>query len=58
MRIIGAAVIPALLYYFGVWAGVHFEAKKLGLRGMTKEELPNLKEIFFGRGYLMRNNFV
>jgi len=53
VRIIGAAVIPALLYYFGVWAGVHFEAMKLGLRGMTKEELPNLKEIFFGRGYLM-----
>jgi len=53
VRIIGAAVIPALLYYFGVWAGVHFEAKKLGLRGMTKEELPNLKEIFLGRGYLM-----
>ncbi len=53
VRIIGAAVIPALLYYFGVWAGVHFEAKKLGLRGMTKEELPNLKEIFFNRGYLM-----
>lgn len=53
VRIIGAAVIPALLYYFGVWAGVHFEAKKLGLRGMTKEELPNLKEIFFGRGYLL-----
>ncbi|GAB1432124.1 TRAP transporter permease [Spirochaetota bacterium] len=53
VRIIGAAVIPAILYYFGVWAGVHFEAKKLGLRGLTKEELPNLKEIFFGRGYLM-----
>lgn len=53
VRIIGAAVIPALLYYFGVWAGVHFEAKKSGLRGMTKEELPNLKEIFFKRGYLI-----
>jgi hypothetical protein len=53
VRIIGAAVIPALLYYFGVWAGVHFEAKKNGLRGLTKEELPNLKEIFFKRGYLI-----
>ncbi len=53
VRIIGAAVIPAMLYYFGVWAGVHFEAKKLGLRGLRKDELPNLKEIFFGRGYLM-----
>ncbi len=53
VRIIGAAVIPAVLYYFGVWAGVHFEAKKLGLRGLRKDELPNLKDIFFGRGYLM-----
>jgi TRAP transporter 4TM/12TM fusion protein len=42
-----------VLYYFGVWAGVHFEAKKLGLRGLSKEELPNLKEIFINRGYLM-----
>ncbi len=41
-RIIGAAVVPALLYYFGVWAGVHLEAKRLGLRGMTREELPKL----------------
>lgn len=53
VRIIGAAVIPALLYYFGVWAGVHFEAKKLGLRGLRKDELPNLKDIFLGRGYLL-----
>ncbi len=53
VRIIGAAVIPALLYYFGVWAGVHFEAKKLGLRGLRKDELPDLKEIFLGRGYLL-----
>lgn len=53
VRIIGAAVIPAMLYYFGVWAGVHFEAKKLGLRGLRKDELPSLKDIFFSRGYLM-----
>ncbi len=42
-RIIGAAVVPALLYYFGVWAGVHLEAKRLGLRGMTRGELPKFK---------------
>lgn len=53
VRIIGAAVIPALLYYFGVWAGVHFEAKKLGLRGLRKDELPSLKDIFLARGYLL-----
>jgi len=53
VRIIAAAVIPALLYYFGVWAGVHFEAKKNGLRGLTKAELPDLKEVFIKRGYLI-----
>ncbi|MBU0936024.1 MAG: TRAP transporter permease, partial [Spirochaetes bacterium] len=45
-RIIAAAVIPALLYYLGVWAGVHFEAKRLGLRGMTKAELPKFKDLW------------
>jgi len=45
-RIIAAAVIPALLYYCGVWAGVHLEAKRLGLRGLTKAEMPKLKDLW------------
>ena len=53
VTIIAAAAIPALLYYFGVWAGVHFEAKKNGLRGLTKAEMPVLKEVFLKRGYLV-----
>ncbi|HOX49434.1 MAG TPA: TRAP transporter permease [Spirochaetales bacterium] len=52
-RIIGAAAIPALLYYFGVWAGVHFEAKKLGLKGIPREELPKFKRIMLDRGHLI-----
>lgn len=52
-RIIVAAAVPALLYYFGVWTGVHLEAKRLGLRGMTREELPKLKEIMLSRGHLL-----
>ncbi|MGB9840571.1 TRAP transporter permease [Thermovenabulum sp.] len=52
-RIIGAAAIPALLYYFGVWTGVHLEAKRLGLRGLSKEELPKFKEIVLERGHLI-----
>ncbi|ADL08349.1 TRAP transporter permease [Thermosediminibacter oceani] len=53
LRIIQAAVIPALLYYFGVWTQVHFEAKKLGLRGMKREELPKLGIILKERGHLL-----
>ncbi|MCA1949609.1 MAG: TRAP transporter permease [Treponema sp.] len=52
-RIIGAAAIPALLYYLGVWAGVHFEARRLGLRGLSREELPKFKTIMLERGHLM-----
>lgn len=52
-RVIAAAAIPALLYYFGVWSGVHFEAKKLGLKGIPRNELPKFKKIFVERGHLM-----
>jgi len=40
-----AAAIPALLYFTGIWIMTHFEAKRVGLRGLTKEEMPNRKEI-------------
>jgi TRAP transporter 4TM/12TM fusion protein len=40
-----AAAIPAILYFTGIWIMTHFEAKKLGLRGLTKEEMPDKKEI-------------
>lgn len=44
--IILAAVVPAFMHFFGVLMQVHFEAKRTGLRGMTKEEMPDLKEAF------------
>lgn len=40
-----AAAIPALLYFTGVWIMTHFEAKRIGLKGLTKEEMPNRKEV-------------
>jgi TRAP transporter 4TM/12TM fusion protein len=42
--IIAAAVIPAFMHFFGVFMQVHFEAKRFGLRGLTEEEMPRLKE--------------
>ena len=41
--IITRAIIPALLYFAGIFITVHLEAKKLGLRGISKEELPKFK---------------
>ena len=39
------AILPAVLYFAGVFITVHLEAKKLGLRGLTKDELPQLKPL-------------
>jgi len=41
-----AAAIPALLYFTGIWIMTHFEAKRVGLRGLKDEEMPNRKEVF------------
>ncbi len=44
--IIAAAVVPAFMHFFGVFMQVHFEAKRYGLRGLTDEEMPKLRESF------------
>ncbi len=39
------AILPAVLYFTGIYIAVHLEAKKLGLRGIPKEELPKLGQL-------------
>ncbi len=39
-EIIVKAILPAFLYFLGIFMGVHFKAKKLGLIGLKREELP------------------
>ena len=39
--IIGRAVLPAILYFMGIFISVHLEAKKLNLHGIPKEQLPH-----------------
>ena len=50
--VVKAAAIPAVLYYTGVWIGVHLEAKKNGLKGIPRNELPKFSELFVERGHL------
>ena len=42
IKIIYHAILPALLYYFAVFAMVHLEAKKRGIKGLPREEIPPL----------------
>ncbi len=43
--IIGRAILPAILYFAGIFISVHLEAKKLDLHGMPKEQLPKAKKL-------------
>ncbi|MBI4588712.1 MAG: TRAP transporter permease [Candidatus Rokubacteria bacterium] len=48
-----AAIIPALLYFFGAGTMVHFEALRQGIRRIPRSELPSLWNVLLGRGYLL-----
>ncbi|MBQ7515711.1 MAG: TRAP transporter permease [Schwartzia sp.] len=52
IEIVKAAALPAVLYFTGVWLGVHFEAKRKNLRGLPREELPKAMDILRERGHL------
>lgn len=52
LDVVKAAAIPALLYFAGVWLGVHFEAKRMNLKGIPRSELPKVGTILKERGHL------
>ncbi|MCL1814747.1 MAG: TRAP transporter permease [Treponema sp.] len=47
-----SGIFPAVLYFTGIFLMVHFEAKKLGLQGLPKEEIPHLGKLIITKGYL------
>jgi len=48
-----AAILPALLYYIGIIAQVHIRAKKCGLEGIARENLPKVWDVLKERGHLL-----
>ena len=48
-----AAIIPALLYYFAVIVQVHFEANRLGLKGLPRNVLPKIGFLMREKGFLL-----
>ena len=51
--IVIAAILPAVLYFAGIFMMVHFEAKRLGLKGLPKDTLPNFFKLMLRKGYLL-----
>ena len=44
-RIALLAILPAVLYFTGIYIAVHLEAKRLGLKGLSRDELPKFSQL-------------
>lgn len=53
ITIVKAAIVPAILYFTGIFITVHLEAKKLGLKGLPKEQLPRFMSLLLKKGYMI-----
>jgi len=52
-KIAVTAILPAILYFMGIFVMIHFEAKKLGLKGLPKDAIPNFFKLMMKNGYLL-----
>jgi len=53
MQVVKAALIPAILYFVGIYIIIEFEARKYGLVGMNKDEMPKFLPLIKEKGYLI-----
>ncbi|MDO6451528.1 TRAP transporter permease [Oceanobacillus profundus] len=53
-----AAIVPAVLYFTGIFIGTHFEAKKIGVIGLPKAQMPVFKELMVKNGYMLLPLFI
>ena len=51
IKVLIAALVPAILYFWGIWCSLDLEAQKLNLKGLKKEELPSAKRVIIKQGY-------
>ena len=50
-QVLLCALIPALLYFWGIWCSLSLEASRLGLKGLSKESLPKVGQVLIRSGY-------
>jgi len=52
-EIIRAAAVPALLFFTAQFIVIHYESKRLGIMGLPKDQLPNVRRLMATKGYLI-----
>jgi TRAP-type uncharacterized transport system fused permease subunit len=48
-----AAITPAIFYFTSLWVQIHFEARKLGMKGIPRDQLPKIKQLLKENGILV-----
>jgi TRAP transporter 4TM/12TM fusion protein len=51
IKVVSASVVPALLYFWGIWCCLSLQAIKLDLKGLPKESLPKTSDVVLRSGY-------
>ena len=51
LTVVSIAIVPAMLYFIAVFFAVHFEAKRTGLKGLPRPDLPRLGDVLKTRGH-------
>ena len=52
-HIASRAILPAFLYFAGIFIAVHLEAKRMGLKGLSRADLPKFLPLVLKKGYLL-----
>ncbi|KJS30700.1 MAG: hypothetical protein VR64_14740 [Desulfatitalea sp. BRH_c12] len=58
LEVVKAAILPGILYFLALFWMIHMEALKLGLRGLSKKELPPIRATVKAGGHLMIPAFL
>jgi TRAP transporter 4TM/12TM fusion protein len=53
LEIIKAAALPALLFFTAQFIVIHYESKRLGIMGLPRDQLPNVRQLLLRKGYLL-----
>ncbi len=52
-EIIQAAAIPAVLFFTAQFIVIHYESKRVGIMGLPRSQLPNVRQLMLKKGYLL-----
>jgi TRAP transporter 4TM/12TM fusion protein len=52
-EIMKAAIIPAILFFVAQYVIIHYDSKRLGIGGLPRDQLPNVRRLIMRKGYLL-----